>query len=152
MEKEPGEARKKLLELQATGKYVFHGTDGIISTLEPRQAHTYNEVTGEHEKDGAPAVFATPYADAAIFRVLIHPKNVDGNSDSSFGTTDEGLYMKASQNLLDAAKDITGRVYILDKASFIPVGGTNYKSIETITPLGIIEVKHDDLPPQIVSL
>ncbi len=93
-----GNSREKLLSLEKEGKYVFHGSPDIIKTLEPRQAYNQNKETGVMEKDGEPAVFATPYADVAIFRALINAKGISGESTSSFGINGEQLHFSATKN------------------------------------------------------
>lgn len=113
-----GKSREKLLSLEKEGRYVFHGSPDIIQTLEPRQAFNQSKESGVMEKDGEPAVFATPYAEVAIFRALTSPKGVPGESTSSFGINGEQLHFSATKNLLDAAKNKIGRVYVLDKQKF----------------------------------
>lgn len=110
-----GENKEKLLQLEKEGKYYFHGSPDVIGILVPQQAYNHNEETGKMEKDGEPAVFATPYADVAIFRALVNTKGVSGESTSSFGINGEQLYFSATKNLLESAKDKIGRVYVLDK-------------------------------------
>lgn len=70
--------REKLLALEKEGKFVFHGSPDVINVLEPRQAYNRNDETGTMEKHDEPAVFATPYAEVAIFRALINAKGVKG--------------------------------------------------------------------------
>jgi hypothetical protein len=144
-----GKNREKLLALENEGRYVFHGSMEEIDILEPRQAEKQNNETGEMESDGDLAVFATPHADTAIFRSLINAKDVTGDSSSGFGMGDDGLHFSTTQNLLDAAKMKKGKVYVLDKEQFSEVEGTQCRSFETVTPIDVIEVDFNDLPPSI---
>lgn len=144
-----GNSREKLLSLEKEGKYVFHGSPDIIKTLEPRQAYNQNKETGVMEKDGEPAVFATPYADVAIFRALINAKGISGESTSSFGINGEQLHFSATKNLLEGAKSKIGRVYVLDKQKFQDFEGMQCRSTEVNNPIKIIEVSADDLPQNI---
>jgi hypothetical protein len=144
-----GRNREKLLSLEKEGKYVFHGSPDIIKTLEPRQAYNQNKETGEMERDGEPAVFATPLADIAIFRALINRRGISGESRSSFGISGEQPQFSATKNLLDGAKRKIGRVYVLDKSNFQNFDGMQCRSLETNEPIEVIEVTVDDLPQNI---
>ena len=130
-----GKSREKLLSLEKEGRYVFHGSPDIIETLEPRQAFNQNKESGVMEKDGEPAVFATPYAEVAIFRALTSPKGVSGESTSSFGINGEQLHFSATKNLLDSAKSKIGRVYVLDKQKFQDFEGMQCRSSEVNNPI-----------------
>lgn len=148
--KEPSEGRKRLEALEKEGKYVFHGALIDIQSLEPKQGYNQNKETGEMVKDGDPAVFATPYSDVAIFRSLINSENVQGNSTSEWGMADDGkIFFRATQNLLDAAKNKTGKIYVLDKKYFGEVKGTEARSEKNVIPDEVIEVYFVDLPKNI---
>jgi len=147
-----GENRRKLLELEQTGKYVFHGSPENIKKLEPRQAYNYNHDTETMEPHGEPAVCATYFADVAIFRALVNPKDVFGESNSRFGTEGNSLHFGATQNLLDAAKRKSGKVYVLDKEKFKSFEVMECRSLDEITPLQVINVDFNDLPPNIQVL
>ena len=146
------ENRAKLLALEKTGKYVFHGTTENINILEPRQAYNDNRKTNKRERDGEPAVFATPYADVAIFRSLINPINVKGNSSSQFGMSKKGLLFSATENLINQAEKKIGKVYVLDKTKFKQFKGMQCRSEETMIPLEVIEVTTKDLPKNIKTI
>ncbi len=147
--KQIGKNREKLLALEKEGKFVFHGSSDVIEILEPRQAYNRNKETKQMEKDGVPAVFATPYADVAIFRALINAKNVVGKSMSRFGMDGEQLHFLATKNLLDQANKRTGKVYVLDKQKFKHFKGMQCRSEESIIPIEVVEVSADDLPQNI---
>lgn len=144
-----GRNRAELLELEKTGKYVFHGSPENLKILEPRQAKDYNKDSGKMENHGSPAVCATPYADVAIFRALINAKDVSGESFSSFGKNDKDLQFSATQNLLDSAKQKIGKVYVLDKSQFGESEGMECRSADTIVPIAIFNVRAEDLPENI---
>jgi hypothetical protein len=143
-----GRGRERLLELEKEGKFVFHGSPTIIDVLEPRQAYKYNK-NHERKEDGKPAVFASQYADVAIFRALTSGYNVGGESSSGFGIDDGKLHFSATQNLLDAAKGMVGHVYVLDKDNFSRFVGMQCRSFKKNIPVETIEVTIADLPPNI---
>ncbi len=144
-----GKNREKLLLLEKEGKYVFHGSPDFIKTLDPHQAYNRSAETEKMEKDGEPAVFATPYADVAIFRALINIKDVVGESESNFGINGERLHFSTTKNLLDQAKKKIGKVYVLGKQKFKDFEGMQCRSEESIVPIEIIEVTVEDLPDDI---
>lgn len=142
--------REKLLELEKTGQFVFHGSLDKINILEPRQSYNCNKETGKEEKDGDPAVFATPFADMAIFRALIHEKGLEEDSESSFGIDDDGkLHFFATKNLIDRARGIIARVYVLNRDDFDNFDYIQCRSSKEIIPVEVIEVNVDDLPDNI---
>lgn len=144
-----GKGREKLLALEKEGKYVFHGSPVEIKELEPRQAQDYDREADISQDDGTPAVFASPYADAAIFRALINEKNVQGDSESGWSLAEDGLHFRATQNLIESVRGLTGKVYVLDKSQFGPDEGMQVWSHGTVRPVDVIEVAVDDLPDNI---
>jgi len=144
-----GKNRERLLSLEKEGKYVFHGSPDTVEVLEPRQAYNRSKETGNMEKDGEPAVFATPYADVAIFRALINAKGISGESTSQFGIDEDKLHFSATKNLLEAARGKIGKVYVLDKQKFQDFEGMQCRSSETNEPIEVIEVTVDDLSQNI---
>lgn len=147
-----GKNRERLLSLEKEGKYVFHGSPDIIEVLEPRQAYNRSRETGKMEEDGEPAVFATPYADIAIFRALTDARGVSGESSSQFGIDDDELVFSATKNILEAAKTKIGRVYVLDRQNFHDLDGMQCSSSQTNQPIKVIKVTIDDLPPNIETI
>ena len=144
-----GKNRERLLSLEKEGKYVFHGSPKRITILKPRQAYNYSKEAENMEKDGEPAVFATPYADVAIFRALTDTRGVRGNSRSQFEMDSDKLHFSATKNILEAAKTKVGLVYVLDKHKFQDFEGMQCRSLETNKPIEVIEVTVDDLPQNI---
>jgi hypothetical protein len=142
--------REKLLSFEKEGKYVFHGSPEDIAVLEPRQAFNQNKESGKMEEDGEPAVFATPYADVAIFRALINSRNVNGEHESEFGINNkDDLHFLATENLIEAAKKKIGKVYVLDKQKFQNFKGMECRSTEINKPIEVVEVTINDLPQNI---
>ena len=104
------------------------------------------------KKDGEPAVFATPFADVAIFRALVNAKGVYGESRSRFGMEGENPYFSATKKLLLKAKEKIGKIYVLDKKNFTDFKGTECRNHQALAPVEIIEVKFEDLPGNIKIL
>lgn len=136
-------SRERLSALEKEGKYVFHGSPNIVEALEPRQAGGHNEKTGKWENDGNPALYASPYADCAIFRSLIYGKELE----NEIGINDDNqLHFATDRKLLERAKNKIGRVYVFEKSKFKDFRGMDCRSEETLKPIEIIEVTTDDLP------
>jgi hypothetical protein len=146
---------KKLGELEASGKYVFHGSaKGDIASLEPRQG------THEGNPDGQPAVSATPYLEFAIFRAIVNKNNIPFNHSNRFGFNQNKekeiefrIYPKAA---LEACKDKKGFVYVFDRKDFSPysrIGKPSeshmeWRSYKPVKPIEIIPVSFDDFPSE----
>ncbi|MDB5194492.1 MAG: hypothetical protein JWN50_506 [Parcubacteria group bacterium] len=147
--------KQKLLELEKTGQYVFHGSGSEVEEFEPRQAH--NHVNGEQIPDGEPAVFAASVVEYAIFMAIINKKNCPKGyraSSGSFGVKDGAAVMRyrATADTLSQLKDdASGWVYIFDKSLFSlrDEGGVEYISTKNVVPLEKVEVKKTDLPSRI---
>lgn len=138
------ESRKKLLELERSELYVFHGSGLRIDSLEPRQAHTI--IDNVKVNDGEPAVFASNFIDYAIFMAVINHHNLKGGCRSSCSYTDPGGFeFGALQSTLDKLNpDTTGFVHVLDRKLFTMRGGSEWMSTEHNTPLDVIEVRWSD--------
>jgi len=142
--------REILKNLEAEGKYVFHGSENPdISALEPRQAYTV--VEGQKVEDEKPAVHASPLSDVAILMSLINLKNCPHGFDSGFHSNQEGkLVMHATQEALDQLdSDSRGYVYVFKKEDFVPRGRTQAISYQEVKPVQIIEVTKEDLSEEI---
>jgi len=149
---------EKLLQLEETGNHVFHGSpDGNIEALEPRQGTHIPDLTKPTETifDGDPAVSATPYAELAAFRALINRINIPFSHHSGFGLKDkEKEFRVSSEEVLEAAKNKKGYVYVFDKNEFKPYNRTGepsedameWRANKTVKPLEVVEVTQDDLP------
>ena len=142
--------KQKLLDLESTGNYVFHGSDGEIEEFEPRQAHNF--IDGENHPDGDPAVFASSVAEYAIFMAIINKTNCSKGHRSSSGTTNGITTYKATQDTLDQLKeDSSGWVYVFNKDEFEnrKEGGVEYTSFANVRPIEKIKVSKIDLPSDI---
>ena len=151
-QKKIGENKKRLLELEKEGKYVFHGSPYIIEKMEPRQATNDNKQTGQEENDGEPAIFASPFTDVAIFRSMVNEKMHSGDSTSRMGINDNNeLSFSATQGLIDRAKEIAGQIYVFERKDFIEdqSRGLDLRCNKEISPIEIIEVNYKDLPENI---
>lgn len=141
--KEISENLRLLHELEATGEYVFHGSSvSDVAELEPRQPK--NKKDGVMQNHGEPSVVATPYADIAIFRSIVFMDS------TGFGVGEDGPEFRSSQTALDAARYVTGYVYVLPKSNFKPLEGNeeemDWRADTSQTPSQIIEVSFKDLP------
>lgn len=143
---ELSEARGELHELEATGRYVFHGSPiADIKEMEPRQA--FDWMTGAKQKDGDPCVATTPYADIAIFRSIVY------EDWTNFGKNDdESLIFNASKKALEGSKEKTGYIYVFEKDAFVPhqdPQGMEWRAHVPQKPIQIIRVSFQDLPENI---
>ena len=151
-QKRIGENKKRLLELEKEGRYVFHGSPYTIEKLKPRQATNDNKQTGQEENDGEPAIFASPFVDVAIFRSMVNEKIHSGDSSSGMGINDNNvLSFSTTQELVEEAKKITGKIYVFKRKDFIEdeARGLDLRCNEEISPIEIIEVNYKDLPENI---
>lgn len=160
--KEYSTNKKRLLFLENTGEYVFHGSaNGGIEKLEPRQAKNMND-DGVDLDDGNPSVCATPYVEIAIFRSVLNRGNItNSNYYTQFGTNRMGEFNFAISNesAFNEARGKKGYIYVLDKKDFYPYDrknpdSKNEKSMEwraerEIIPKEVIEVDFEDLPENI---
>jgi hypothetical protein len=149
--------KEKLLKLEQTGEYVFHGSGELVRIFGPRQAHNFkNEV---QEEDGEPAVFASSAADYAIFMAIIHKKNCPQGYYSSAGQSEKDgisyLRLRATEKTLRQLDDaVYGWVYIFRKDQFTPreEGGIEYVCTHRIAPLKRVRVTKRDLSETIELL
>lgn len=148
--------REKLKNLEAEGKYVFHGSENSnIDLFEPRQAYNYK--TGTKEPDGEPAVFASSEADYAIVMSLINKKNCPNGFHSSLGTSlnekgEEYLCIRISKKAIEQLDENSiGYVYFFDKNNFVQSGKrkVEYKSMSEVPSIDVVAVTKADLPPNI---
>ncbi len=147
---EKRKGREYLLSLEKEGIYVFHGSPDNIGVLEPRQAYGENEETGEYEKDGEPAVFATRFADVAIFRSLVNERLGGEGSKCQMSIDDnDNLYYRSTKNALEKARGHKGKIYVLKSDGFFDFKGLDCRRNEQVVPVEMIEVDFNDLPSNI---
>jgi hypothetical protein len=148
-------SKQKLLELEKSGKYVFHGTSEDIEIFEPRQARNYFD--GKYENDGEPAVYASDHVEYAIFMAIFNKRNCPISCYSRSGATSTtgqppvlvfGAKKSTIEQLTNEAK---GWVYVFDKSTFKLRNdpGVEYVSQVHVKPLERILVKKEDLPRNI---
>lgn len=149
-EKSP--ARTKLEILEASEKYLFHGSPTAgITEFEPRQAVNNTPP----QPDGSPAVFASEKADIAIFRAIINKSRVDPGKtySSSWDNEGEDMIFKVNQSTYDTVvqQDVIGYVYIFDRSLFHRYRGHEWRCEQPVLPELVVKVKVVDLPQEIVK-
>jgi|SRR3989344_6858131 len=150
------EGKRKLLELEKTGKYFFHGSPSEVEVFEPRQSH--NTIDGVQIKDGDPAVSASPAIDYAIFMAIINSKNCSQGSSSSTSTHSNNresdqftLSFHVTENTWKQLNEnASGWVYVFNREDF-PFKKTpsEYRSHVHVSPIERILVFKEDLPENI---
>ncbi|NTU98638.1 hypothetical protein HGA64_01355 [Candidatus Falkowbacteria bacterium] len=150
MEK-PSSPKERLLEMEKSGLYVFHGSPQLLDNLSPKQATGYDEEKDIHFNDGEEAVVSSQYAEIAIFRALTHqsqfPEGVD--THTGFGADEDGPCFRANKAVIDGVKNNSGYVYVFKKDDFTPYKEIEYRTNKDVTPLEIIRVTAEDLPSNI---
>jgi hypothetical protein len=149
--------KTRLLELEETGNFLFHGTESAdeVSVFEPRQAHNF--VDGEHHPDGPPAIFASSIAEYAIFRAIVNARNCPDRPKSGVSVKTNILigptltYWIAPATLAQVRDDAYGFVYVFDKKDFKRKdrGSVEYISLTSVKPVEKIRVTKADLPENI---
>lgn len=136
---------KELKKLEKEGKYLFHGTDTkIYGLFQPRQAYTF--IDGKEEKDGEPAVYATPILDIAIFMAVVNSKNAPVNFHSRFNKDNKGVNLLMNKDTKDQiSSDSSGYVYIFNKDDFKEKNPIEYFSNNEVKPINYAEVKFGDI-------
>lgn len=137
--------KAELRKLESEGVWVFHGSGKRLEALEPKQA--INSSTGKPLEDGAPAVFASPSADLAIFMALVNKHNAPEGAHSAFSTFADGsAKFKATPETMSQIKNARGYVYVLKKDGFIEKTKLESISENSVEPEKVIEVTDKDLP------
>lgn len=140
-------AKQELLKLQQTGEFVFHGTHKDLVEFAPQQAFNYD--SEKQIVDGELAVFASGYAEYAIFMAIITEENCPEGYWSGAGVTNGSLSFNATQKTLDQLTDSAqGWVYVFDKADFEKRDDDNVELVayHTVKPIKRISVRKGDLP------
>ena len=150
MENKDKKGKNLLLDLERTGKYLFHGSEnGEIDVFEPYQA--YNFIRGKKVEDDKPGVHVTPLVDIAIFMALFNKQNCPKGFSSSFVFDKGKLVFGATQQGIDQLKtgNVVGYVYVFDKKLFKKRKHVEYISYNMVKPIQKIEVGFNDLPSDI---
>ncbi len=141
-------AKEKLLALEATGKFVFHGSPNPnIEALEPRQATTFEN--GVEVPDDKPAVHATSYADVAIFMALINKDNCPHGYDSGFEYQGKPVFYASQKTIDQLTPDKKAFIYVFDREKFAQRGKLQVICYEKVEPNEMIEISAADLPSNI---
>jgi len=144
--------KDKLKELEAEGKYVFHGSGLKSDMLEPRQAYNYPKNDKESRiPDGKPAVFASDIIDVAIFMAVVNKHNVPRTLRSGYvNLKDKGFRFMVTQETMNQIKNAKGFVHIFDKSEFENKGDTNvWIAQKIVKPIEVVEISEKDLPENI---
>src|SRR3989344_7837128 len=144
--------KKKLIELEKSEQYVFHGSGYDLAELEPRQA-----IDLKKGKDGPPAVFASTKVDYAIFMAIINRVNVPKGARSNAGATshDDGsieMKFKTTKAVLDSLQETAhGYVYVFYRSDFKQrgKGGVEFVSYIPTQWIDVVPVRRGDLPSPI---
>ena len=132
----------KLIELQRSGKYVFHGSsNGNISELEPRQAMSHGKPYGK------PAVYADIKIEHPIFMAVLGSKWVGGWGDLTLPGA--GFYIDKKSWEKAHKENWLGYIYVLPKVDFISKEGNEWVAYKKVKPIEIIKVGISDLPKDI---
>ncbi len=100
--------------------------------------------------DGEPAVFASPFADYAIFMALINKENCPKGYRASVRSEEGVLIFRATQTTLSQLnEETTGFVYVFEKAKFEKRSDEEWVSYSTVTPISKIQVYLTDFAPEI---
>lgn len=138
---------KELRDLEKSWRYVFHGSIEDISILEPKQAYNYK--TWIKTEDWQKAIFATEYADIAIFRSLINHKNTRWDSHNNFWVYNYKPVFYLTSNLLESARRKTGKIYVFEKEKFTDFSPMECRCYAKLLPIKVINVEYQDLPKNI---
>ena len=140
--------KQKLLEMEKSEKYVFHGSPSVVEKLEPQQA--YNLIEGQKVLDGEPAIFASSYVDYAIFMALLNRTNCPKGLNSEVGYHNGEPVFRATKKTLEQLGDKTkGYVYVFNRVNFTKINESEWVSYKTIEPVFVMTVTYSDFIPTI---
>ena len=150
VEKIKEEGREYLLELEKTNNFVFHGSGVELNEIVPKQAFNHSVVGEKPIEDGEPAVFASPFADIAIFMAIINKQNIPKKLRSGFGghlkDGEVKVKFRTTKETIDQLNDARGYVYVFNKNDFTPRSDMECMSHEPVKPVYVIKVTEKDLP------
>jgi len=143
--------RERLLALETDGKFLFHGSPFLVEELIPKQPTIFNRKTRKEKRHGDPCVAATNFAEIAIFRAIINPRNFpDKGYGSSFRVTPEGnICLTVTRKVWQQLEGKTGYVYVLPLNGFSKFSRMEWRSGSEVKPLEIIPVSAEDLSKDI---
>lgn len=137
--------KEKLMELEASGEYLFHGSPNKIFSFEPHQAFT--DQGGNRVPDGEPAIFTSSEIETPIFRSIFHESQFDGKGGTfSMGFTN-GVkpLVNANEATIEVAKNNKGYVYVFYKKDFEPHRDTEWISKKNVTPYAVFYSSFKDI-------
>ena len=145
------DTRERLLALETDGRFLFHGSPILVEKLIPKQPTNFDKKTGKEERHGDPCVAATNFAEIAIFRAIINPRNFpDKGYGSSFGmTSKENVRLTVKRRVWQQRKGKMGYVYVFSLNGFSRFSRMEWRSECEVKPLEVITVSVEDLPKNI---
>ncbi|MCF7834281.1 MAG: hypothetical protein K9L98_01805 [Candidatus Pacebacteria bacterium] len=146
--------RVRLKKLEKEGKWVFHGSGLKINILEPHQAYNYPKSSGtKGVPDDKPAVFASVFADVAIFMAVVNKLNAPYNFRSGFSVHGDNTFeFRATKETMEQIQNVKGYVYVFDKSKFKNRSTSELLSYKAVIPDEMIVVNEKDLPKNITSI
>ena len=140
--------KQELIELENQNKYVFHGSGFLIEEFEPRQA--YNYIEGQNVPDRKPAIFASSFANYAIFMALINEVNCPKGYNSGSRFHEGKLVFRATKETLEQLKaEVKGYVYVFNSSDFLKQNESEWVSYKKVKPILVISVTRSDFTPTI---
>lgn len=130
---------------------MFHGSLMRMNIIEPRQASGDDRETGQRENDGNPGVFATQFADVAIFHALMKQSCAEGDFGAG-GDSEKGTYhMHASADQIEKVKrdQLEAYVHVLEKKDFFDFRAVDARSDNAVHVIDVVKVGYEDLPADI---
>lgn len=140
----------ELREMEKEGKYLFHGSSELLdSALTPHQAYTV--VNGARVPDGAPAVFASPSLDCAIFMGVVCSANCPLGLNSGYGIHDGVLEFRASKRTVEQLDpESSACVYIFDRSNFTEKNAVNWCAQQEVHPIAVAPVSWKDFGGKLI--
>lgn len=130
---------------------MFHGSGLKLDKLEPRQAFNFQD--GQRIPDGLPAVFASPFADYAIFMALINRENMPKGYRSGVSYSNKELRFRATKDTLKQfTGDLSGYVYVFDKNDFQKRSKDQWVAYKEVSPISTIVVHLSDFTKDIEEI
>jgi hypothetical protein len=140
-------SKERLLELESTGKYLFHGSPSKVETFEPRQAYT--DINGKPTPDGEPSVFASEEIETPIFRSIFHEgsfEGLEGSYEVGFSNSDDGAhYIHANEAAVEVCKQNSGYVYVFKRNDFTLRGNSEWVAIKNVKPVAVFRSVFEDV-------
>ena len=139
-------SRERLVELERSGKYLFHGTSEIVDVFEPRQAMNFD---GEKMvEDDKPGVFASAEIEIPIFRSIFSSTNMrekEGSFKTGMADHNDHVVTSANRDAIEAVRGETGFVYVLNKKDFAHRKGNEYIAYKPVKPVAVCETSYKDI-------